>query len=229
MELFRKIDSRFYWYDFKVRGKRYRGSTKETNKKKAGRIGALRLSQALGNAGLLDQKAPTLQEFSSQFLRWLESATLAKKTTKYYTNGWRLLSGTKLVRMRLDRVTKDDVDALAFPGSGAPSVNCALRTLRRMLRQQLESRTFYKEVPLFCRFQLHESAASNSLCSASSSSLNLRLCPGQCSICYGMSSSLLGIRGCGTSENSTVSVSRISTGLTKSFSYPTARRRKGEG
>src|ERR1700740_2835321 len=42
VELFRKNDSRFYWYDLKIRGKRYRGSTKETNKKKAGRVGALR-------------------------------------------------------------------------------------------------------------------------------------------------------------------------------------------
>lgn len=58
MELFQKKDSRFYWYDFKLRGKRYRGSTKETNKKRAGKIAALRLSQALGGAGLLDRKAP---------------------------------------------------------------------------------------------------------------------------------------------------------------------------
>jgi hypothetical protein len=73
VELFRKNDSRFYWYDFKVRGKRYRGFTKETNKKRAGRIGALRLSQALGSTGLLDRKAPSLLEFSTQFLRWVES------------------------------------------------------------------------------------------------------------------------------------------------------------
>jgi hypothetical protein len=33
VELFRKNNSRFYWYDFKVRGKRYRGSTKEANNK----------------------------------------------------------------------------------------------------------------------------------------------------------------------------------------------------
>ena len=92
VELFRKKDSRFYWYDFKVHGKRYRGSTKETNKKRAGRIAALRLSQALGGAGLLDRRAPSLQEFSIQFLRWVESATLARKTRKYYANGWRLLS-----------------------------------------------------------------------------------------------------------------------------------------
>jgi hypothetical protein len=41
VELFRKKDSRFYWYDFKVRGKRYRGSTKDTNKKRAGSVAAL--------------------------------------------------------------------------------------------------------------------------------------------------------------------------------------------
>jgi hypothetical protein len=148
VELFRKNDSRFYWYDFKVRGRRYRGSTKETNKKKAGRIGAFRLSQALSGGGLLDHKAPTLQEFSIQFLSWVELATLAKKTTKYYGNGWRLLSGTKLVSMRLDHITKDDVDALTFRGSAAPSVNCALRTLRRMLHKAEEWNLLIK-VPRF--------------------------------------------------------------------------------
>ena len=59
VELFRKKDSRFYWYDFKVRGKRYRGSTrgstKETNKKRAGSIAALRFSQAIEGTGLLDR------------------------------------------------------------------------------------------------------------------------------------------------------------------------------
>ena len=59
MELFRKKDSRFYCYDFKVRGKRYRGSTNETNKKRVGRIAALRFSQAIEGTGLLDRKAPS--------------------------------------------------------------------------------------------------------------------------------------------------------------------------
>jgi len=83
VELFRKKDSRVYWYDFKVRGKRYRGSIKETNKKRAARIAALKLSQAVGGNGLLYRKAPKLQEFSSQFLSWVESATLASKSRKY--------------------------------------------------------------------------------------------------------------------------------------------------
>jgi hypothetical protein len=80
---FPKKDSRFYWYDFKVRGKRYRGSTKETNKKRAGSVAALRFSQAIEGRGLLDRKAPSLQELSTRFLGWVESAALASKTKKY--------------------------------------------------------------------------------------------------------------------------------------------------
>jgi hypothetical protein len=128
-------------------GKRYRGSTKETNKKRAGRIAALRLSQALGGAGLLDRRVPSLQEFSIQFLRWVESATPARKTRKYYANGWRLLSSTKLVRMRLDHITKDDVGALRLIGS-ASNINCALRTLPRMLHKAGEANLLSK-VPRF--------------------------------------------------------------------------------
>ena len=147
MELFRKSDSRFYWYDFKVRGKRYRGSTKETNKRRAGRIGALRLAQALGSTGLLDRKAPSLLECSTQFLAWVTTAALASKTKKYYANGWRLLSSTKLVRMRLDHITKDDIGALSFVGSTS-NANCALRTLRRMLHKAEEWNLLIK-VPQF--------------------------------------------------------------------------------
>ena len=135
MELFRKKDSRFYWYDFKLRGKRYRRSTKETNKKRAGKIAALRLSQAMGGTGLLDGKAPSLQGFSTRFLSWVESVTLAGKSKAYYCNGWRLLSTTKVVGMRLDHITKDDVEALSFSGS-ASNANCALRTLRGCCTKQ---------------------------------------------------------------------------------------------
>ena len=137
MELFKKKDSRFYWYDFKLRGKRYRRSTKETNKKRAPKIAALRLSQAMGGTGPLDRKAPSLQEFSIRFLSWVESTILAAKSKAYYCNGWRLLSMTKIVGMRLDHITKDDVEALSFSGS-ASNANCALRTLRRMLHKAEE-------------------------------------------------------------------------------------------
>jgi hypothetical protein len=107
----------------------------------------LRLSQALGSTGLLDRKAPSLLEFWTQFLGWVKTATLASKTKKYYANGWRLLSSTKLFRMRLDHITKDDVDALSFIGSTS-NVNCALRTLRRMLHKAEEWNLLIK-VPRF--------------------------------------------------------------------------------
>jgi hypothetical protein len=102
VELYKKRDSRFYWYDFQWRGKRYRSSTKETNKKRAGKIAALRLSQAMGGIGPLDRKAPSLQGFSIRFLSWVESAPLAGKSKAYYRYGWRLLAMTKIVGMRLD-------------------------------------------------------------------------------------------------------------------------------
>ena len=135
MELFRKKDSRFYWYDFKVRGKRYRGSTKETNRKRAGSVAALRFSQAIEGTGLLDRKAPTLQELSTRFLGRVESAALASKTRKYYTNGWRLLSSTTIAGMRLDHITKDQVEALRFDSSAA-NLNCALRTFPMLATAQ---------------------------------------------------------------------------------------------
>jgi hypothetical protein len=71
VELFEKKDSKFYWYDFKVRGKRYRGSTKETNIKGAEKVAALKLSQAIDGNDPLDRKAPTLQQFSTRFLNLL--------------------------------------------------------------------------------------------------------------------------------------------------------------
>ena len=118
MQLFRKKDSRFYWYDFKVRGKRYRGSTQKTPTRRGPKgLPLLRLSQAIEGTGLLDRKAPSPQEFSIRFLSWVELATLAAKSKAYYGNGRHLLSATKIVGMRLDHIMKDDVEALSLGGS----------------------------------------------------------------------------------------------------------------
>jgi integrase len=114
------------------------------------KIAALKLSQAMGGTGLMDRKAPTLQEFSIRFLSWVESATLAVKSKAYYCNGWRLLSKAKIVGMRLDHITKDDAETLSFSGS-ASNANCALRTLRRMLHKA-EDWNLIGRVP---KFRLH--------------------------------------------------------------------------
>jgi hypothetical protein len=44
---------------------------------------------------------------------------------------------TRIVGMRLDHITKDDVEGLNFAGS-ASNANCALRTLHRMLHKAEE-------------------------------------------------------------------------------------------
>lgn len=49
MKLFRKPNSKFYWYDFMMRGRRYRGSTQETKSVRALQVASLRLASAMEN------------------------------------------------------------------------------------------------------------------------------------------------------------------------------------
>src|SRR4029077_12482061 len=83
-KLFKKRKSQFYWYDFTVRGQRYRGSTNETRVARASKIAGLRLAQVVENTDPLPKKAPVLSEFSRRFLEWLENVTLEDKTKTYY-------------------------------------------------------------------------------------------------------------------------------------------------
>lgn len=134
VKLFKKKTSKFYWYDFTVRGERYRGSTKEANQTRAEKIAGLKLAQAIEATDPLPRKVPLLREFSKYFLNWVDEARREEKTKIYYRDGWRLLSATRLVGMRLDQITAEVADRIKFPGS-ASNANCALRTLRRMLHQ----------------------------------------------------------------------------------------------
>ena len=134
MKLFKKRKSQFYWYDFTVRGQRYRGSTEEKNAARAGKIAGLKLAAALEGGDPLDRKVPVLRDFSKKFLEWVDAAKLEQKTKAYYKDGWRLLSSTPLTGMRLNLITRDQVETLSFSGSSA-NTNCALRTLRRILHR----------------------------------------------------------------------------------------------
>lgn len=151
MKLFKKPDSAFYWYDFTVRGERYRGSTRETKPARAGKIAGLKLSAALEGSDPLDRKAPTLREYSTKFLEWVDTGRLEFQTQRYYRNGWRLLKTTSIASMRMDRITADAAEALRFPGSPA-NANNALRTLRRMLHKGKEAKVIM-QVPEFKLFK----------------------------------------------------------------------------
>lgn len=143
MKLFKKSDSAFYWYDFTVRGERFRGSTKETNETRAAKIAGLKLAHATEGTDPLPRKAPVLRDFSRDFLSWVKEARREEKTKIYYRDGWRLVQATDLAGMRLDQITAEAVDTITFPGS-ASNANCALRTLRRMLHQAEEKKLIRK-------------------------------------------------------------------------------------
>jgi integrase len=143
VELFRRKNSRCWWYDFTVRDQRFRGSTKETTKTRAAARAALLLSQAIEGNDPLPKRAPLLQDFAVRFHEWVESASLEKKTKTYYRTGWRLLSTTSIVKMRLNCITGDDASALRFPASPS-NANCALRTLRRMLHKAEEWKLLFR-------------------------------------------------------------------------------------
>jgi len=151
VELLKKKDSIFYWYDFTVRGQRYRGSTKETNAARASKIAGLKLAAALEGSNPLDRKSPTLREYSSKFLEWVKTARLEPQSRRYYRNGWRLLKKTSIAGMRMDHITADAAEALRFSGSPANGNN-ALRTLRRMLHKAKEGKLL-TQVPEFKLFK----------------------------------------------------------------------------
>ena len=153
MKLFKKPKSKYYWYDFTVRGERYRGSTQETKEARAGKIASLKVTAAVRGSDPLDRKAPSLREFSARFLEWVETARLETDTQRYYRNGWRLLKDKPIAGMRMDRITADDAEALRFPGSPA-NANNALRTLRRMLSKGKECKLLWN-VPEFKLFKEH--------------------------------------------------------------------------
>ena len=87
MELFKKKKSKYYWYDFTVGGRRYRGSTQESNRNRAGAIAAIKLAQAAEGKDPLPRKAPRMDQFSVRFLGWVKNAQLEPKTKGYYRDG----------------------------------------------------------------------------------------------------------------------------------------------
>lgn len=137
MELIKKEGSQFWWYDFTVRGERFRGSTKETNESRASKIAALKFADACESSDPLPRRAPTLRQVSKRFLEWVEAARIVPKSKTYYKDGWRLLSTTPILGMRLDAISNDVAERLTFSGSAA-NTNCALRTLRRILHKAEE-------------------------------------------------------------------------------------------
>jgi len=144
VKLFKKPKSKFYWYDFTVRGCRYRASTQETKSVRALTIASLKLASVIENTDPIPSKPTALGDFAERFLAWVDTARLEEMTRKFYRNGWRLLKATPVADMRVNQITSDCAEQLKFPGSAA-NTNCALPTLRRMLHKAEECPTAGRE------------------------------------------------------------------------------------
>ena len=137
VKLFRKPNTKFYWYDFTVRRSCYRGSTQETKSVRALQVASLKLTSVMESTDPIPTKPAVLREFADRFLDWVNNSRLEEKTRKFYHNGWRLLKATSVAALRIDQITGDCTEQLKFPGSAA-NANCALRALRRMLHKAEE-------------------------------------------------------------------------------------------
>ena len=71
VKLFKKPKSKFYWYDFTVRGRRYRASTQETKSVRALQIASPKLASVMERTDPLPTKPAVLQEFADRFLDWV--------------------------------------------------------------------------------------------------------------------------------------------------------------
>jgi integrase len=120
-------------YDFAVDGLRFRGSTKEPTLSRARTVESLLIAEAKEKGRtILNRRSPLLSEFAVRFFGWVDSSALEARSKRYYRDGWRILSNTRLRGMRLSQIYRDEVESLRFPGSASNS-NRAIRTLRRML------------------------------------------------------------------------------------------------
>ena len=133
MSLFKKSDSPFWWYDLRVAGKRHRGSTRQSVKAKAQQIEAGVVQKLMvGTHTTIHNKPPYLADFAPRFLAFVEGGRLREKTKLYYRAGWRLLCTQTVAGTRMDAITTSLAVSITAPG-GPSNVNCALRTLHRML------------------------------------------------------------------------------------------------
>lgn len=134
MSLYQRKKGGHWYYDLRVRGVRYRGTTKQATKSKAETFEAmLRMGLEDGTNPIGSRKAPILSDFTGEFMSYVNASGRADKTKTYYTSGIRLLSETPLSRMKLDRISTPDIEVCGFPHSNS-NANCALRTLRRLLK-----------------------------------------------------------------------------------------------
>lgn len=125
---------KIWHYDFTVAGRRHRGTTQQTVLARARMVEADLVIKAR-NRQLPPgtRKPPMFRAFAQEFTEYLEQGRLMPGSRRYYRSGLRTLKTKALAHMRIDQISDRVVETTQFDRSGAHA-NCALRTLRRMLR-----------------------------------------------------------------------------------------------
>ena len=116
-KLFKKPKSKFYWYDFMVRGRRYRASAQETEVSLSPANCEFETGFSNGTNRSTATKPVVPQDFANRFLDWVNDARLEEKARAFYRNGWRLLKSTSVTVLSVDQITGDCAEQLKFPGS----------------------------------------------------------------------------------------------------------------
>jgi integrase len=140
--LYKRPDSKFWWFRFVVDGKEYAKSTKTANKRLAADIEAAERTRVIKEgAGILQPasaKVETLNGFSKRFLDEIYTTIKNKRTRRYYTDAWlKLLEHKPFADCPLDKVSPlliDEFKAARVKAGDTPyMINPVLRILRRAL------------------------------------------------------------------------------------------------
>jgi integrase len=112
MALFKREDSKYWWYKFKFGGKEYRASTKCSNRREAQQIEAARRTQlAKGEVGIEARRtAPAFDRAMQSFLDWQRNEHAAKPATakRLTTSSKALLKFFK--DKPLDEIEAEDIE-----------------------------------------------------------------------------------------------------------------------
>jgi len=129
-----------FWYKFKFKGRRYRGTTGTSVERDALQIeSTVKAEIYKGHFGILKKPAvPTLKEFKAQFIGEVSSRVSPGTLGFYKDNLNTLLSFPKLANCELDHIDheriSDFIQWRLAQGKAVATVNHALRTLRRALK-----------------------------------------------------------------------------------------------
>ena len=135
--LFLRPRSKFWQSRIEVNKQVYQFSTKTTNKNTARSVEAAYRTEKLKGSDGLGLSAPTLSEFTAQFLNSLPGR-VAKQTFRYYLVHWQPLINSELGDCRIDRIGPAEVEKFIQGRRkhkrAVATINHNLRVLRRSLR-----------------------------------------------------------------------------------------------